>query len=574
MPIQTPCPHCGTTFKLSDALAGKKVRCRECSRPFTVGPTDQELLEVLPARAAADLADKLQTGPALRVAPRLARNGQDRPLVKSEPSRSRSPMLLLVLVLGGVALAVGVVVLGVLGGIYLMRSDEPARPASVAAAPKPLAPPLLPPPAQPVPPPALLPDPPALQPPLVEKLKPQPEPPFPLPPARLPPMPLPPAPPVPAERAPEPEIPWEVKPDPLPEPIRGPFDLAGSIPVAFMGQVIFPTSTSPFVAVTPAGTKDQLRVHDLRNMKPVGPTIEAKINPFTYSHLTLSQDGAYLAARTKGQSKSTVEIWSSTTGKSVRKFEVDADPRMAVGLIDFIGKDRLLTMKHQHEFPDPAQEAIYQVWDVSTGKEVAKFSYGLVFHRKWGGFSPGRKYLVMEQTETLKGYHLLAFDLATARPAGEFAFQDRKDQWGQAAGISFSPDGREMAMLWRLGNRPDCWGRLLVWNVASHEKVLDHRIGYEPNQIDSLWFDGGTRTLQWLPDGSGWLLFSHRIIDRASGAVVWKLTPEPRFSGEIQDRRFLDRDHVTSLEGTFDKKLRVVKLPRAEIDAAVKAARK
>ena len=94
-----------------------------------------------------------------------------------------------------------------------------------------------------------------------------------------------------------------------------------------------------------------------------------------------------------------------------------------------------------------------------------------------------------------------------------------------------------------------------------------------PRQVDSLWFDGGVRSLVWCPDRSGWVLFGHLLVDRPSGAVVWHLPPEPRGSQEIVPRLFLDADHVSTVEGQFEKKLSILTLPRAQIDAAVKAAR-
>jgi len=36
---------------------------------------------------------------------------------------------------------------------------------------------------------------------------------------------------------------------------------------------------------------------------------------------------------------------------------------------------------------------------------------------------------------------------------------------------------------------------------------------------------------------------------------------------------FLDAHHLTSVEGTFDKKLKVIALPRKEIDELVRKAR-
>jgi len=37
MAITTSCPACHTTFKVPDAYAGKKTRCKNCQKPFVVG---------------------------------------------------------------------------------------------------------------------------------------------------------------------------------------------------------------------------------------------------------------------------------------------------------------------------------------------------------------------------------------------------------------------------------------------------------------------------------------------------------------------------------------------------------
>ena len=63
-------------------------------------------------------------------------------------------------------------------------------------------------------------------------------------------------------------------------------------------------------------------------------------------------------------------------------------------------------------------------------------------------------------------------------------------------------------------------------------------------------------------------------VDSESGAVVWKLGEEvPTSEGQMVTRRFLDRDHVTTVTGKFEKKMTVEALPRARIDEAVKKAR-
>ena len=366
----------------------------------------------------------------------------------------------------------------------------------------------------------------------------------------------------PADPKDQPEPGWDVKPDPAPDPVQGPFDTKASIPVAFQGKVVFPTRPSAFVAVTPAGTKDQMVGYDLRTMKPVGKPIQATFN---HDALVLSPDGAYLAGLVRDKQLPhlpVVEVWDVTTGKSLRTIPLD-DKRMSVGLLDFAGKDQIITEKATE--PD----VTYQLWDVTTGKELQHFTYRLDFHPKWGAISPGGRYLLMEETDTFSGYHMLCWDLAAGQKVGDVELQGPKDRWGQACGIAFSPDGEEVAMLWRLGDK-DVWGRLFCWDVKTGRKTLNLAIPRILKDQDSLWFNGGPRSLQWMPDRRGWWLFGHLLIDHDTGAVVGKTPPEPNSLGPA-DRSILDADHVTAEGGgPFDKTIVVQTLPREEIDAAIK----
>jgi hypothetical protein len=179
----------------------------------------------------------------------------------------------------------------------------------------------------------------------------------------------------------------------------------------------------------------------------------------------------------------------------------------------------------------------------------------------------------MEETKQFQGYHIMCWDLDTGKLVGTLEVQKKDETWGRPVALAFSPDGTELAFLWWRKGAPEQWGQLLCWDVKTGKKVLEHNIGHNPKQIDSLWSHGGPRTLQWLPDNSGWLLFNHLLLDRKSGAVVWKLDPEPRYAGEMMDRRFLDPDHITTIAGKFEKKLTIERLPREQIEAAIKKAR-
>jgi hypothetical protein len=366
------------------------------------------------------------------------------------------------------------------------------------------------------------------------------------------------------------EVRWNVMPDPG-ERSGGPINLQGSIVVRFQGEFLFPSTASTFVAATPPKTKNLYQVYNLRTMRPVGkPVIIA--NRFAgYCKPALAPDGRYVAARVKEGATSTVEVWSVATGQSVLKLRPEDDPEIKPRHVDLLGDDRLWVAAHRAESPDWGEETTFRVWDIRSAKEIVRFTNPLVPHGDWITFSQGRRYQFMEQTD--RRFRFLVWDLTTGELVGEREFQPREAPWGQAAGLAFSPDGEEMAMLWRLGRKPDTWGRLLVFETRTGNRLYDHRIGYDPPSIDSLWFDGGMRGLQWWPVRRGWLLFGHLLIDRETGAIVLKIGAAPGSNGAIKHRRFLDDYHITTVEGTFDRQITVVALPREKIDAAITKAR-
>jgi hypothetical protein len=383
----------------------------------------------------------------------------------------------------------------------------------------------------------------------------------------------------PRAEAPKPaeKPPWKVKPDPVVAERPGPVNLKGSLPVAFMGLTVYSTSPhSTIMAMPPPGSRDknQVEVYDLRQMKRVGVPIRGEFGGFNQK-FAVSPDGAYFATLVPKEPRATIEVFSSATGKSVRRVEVDADPQMKVSMFDFVWDNHLITLKHKGEFVDFEVDCTYQVWDLKTGAEVSHFNYDLRFIPRWGTFTPGRHYLVMEHTSGKEGFHILFWDLRTGERAGDLEFQGRQDPWGQASGIAFTLDGEKMAMLWRLAKGAgERWVQLLTFDVKTGTKLRDDKIPNDRARGEYPWLKGGTSSIQWVPDGSAVLLFGYLLVDPASGAVVWKVGSEPKSDAEIVDRRFLDRDHLTTLEGTaFKKNLAIVTLPREQIDAAVKKAR-
>jgi hypothetical protein len=102
----------------------------------------------------------------------------------------------------------------------------------------------------------------------------------------------------------------------------------------------------------------------------------------------------------------------------------------------------------------------------------------------------------------------------------------------------------------------------MSFDVKTGKKVHSYRIDNEGQPGEYPWTRGGASTLQWIPDGSGWLLFGHLLVDAQTGAVTRKLDDPPTWEGNLVERRFLDAQHVTTLTGGgFDKALTILTLP-------------
>ena len=94
------CPHCGKTYAMKPALAGKRVRCRQCEKAFTVAapkPADKPILATLvpepPPPPAGNLFDLLDQ--ELAAGPAIEPFGQAMPGPASAPSRRQSGNALL-----------------------------------------------------------------------------------------------------------------------------------------------------------------------------------------------------------------------------------------------------------------------------------------------------------------------------------------------------------------------------------------------------------------------------------------------------------------------------------------------
>jgi hypothetical protein len=96
----------------------------------------------------------------------------------------------------------------------------------------------------------------------------------------------------------------------------------------------------------------------------------------------------------------------------------------------------------------------------------------------------------------------------------------------------------------------------MSWDIESRKRVSNHRLEQAPAGADR----GGRYPLQFLPDGSGWLLFGHTVIARDRGSVVGKVGAEPASQADTE-RVVVGRDRVSRFTAGAKPSLQFLDLP-------------
>ena len=323
--------------------------------------------------------------------------------------------------------------------------------------------------------------------------------------------------------------------------------------------VLYPTSPSPFVALGNNEEDDRLT--------PGSSTCWA------WAGRSWARSGARSTSATRRSSAPTastcwtrkgskddfargVQVWSFQTGCCfVGQFDVSDHPAF-IYLMDFAGPGRVVTtLSHGSGRLD--------VWDINTGKKALGIAGDSGYGHAEAAFSPGRKYLAVSESV---GNHIKIYDLTLGSLAGDLAPPtDGNGSAQRTKALSFSPDGTELCGLFDAGRDT----RMVVWTVARPEVVVDHTFVGDPKGMAPGSFSYKGPPIEWLPDGSAWLLYGHVLFDRAGGRPVWMFRTEIWFH-DPGTRRMIDNDRLLIACGPDRaKRLEVVVVPWRKIDAAL-----
>jgi hypothetical protein len=489
MALRVTCPNCTAVSILADQQAGTNVRCNNCEATLAVYtaaarppardvlPNPAPLLEQARTRSTRPTVSRSQAGNA--------------PL---HPKSGR--LLLLLLILGGSAFAL-LLLLGCGGAaayFFLNRSSSPAETAVAASAPK----------NEKDSPPNKL-----VQEPKKESEEDPRRPPRDNPPPVDPPRddPRPVDPPQDNPRPVDPPVEgWQVQPDPVPAALMPPDNPQGPIPITgFFNAVVFPTTPSPFVGISAKTNAGEMReVYDLRNGQRVGI-----VSGQTFNAGIVSPDGQYVAYM-----GNPVDVYTVANGQGVKVTIGNAGfgPEF-----DFAGTGRLLVLKAE------GFEQIVQVWDIQTSAVVCQFKPAAAKDRKQRALSAGHRYLALYKKSN---DGVLIYDLGTGQLAGELS----APAGSTCQGLSFSRDGRSLVGLLTIAQG----ARLVVWNLTTGRQSFTHDFDKNPQTATPNASNYPGPAIDWLPSGSGWLLYGQLFVDERSGAVYGRL---PLDKGDNGPRR-------------------------------------
>ena len=305
-------------------------------------------------------------------------------------------------------------------------------------------------------------------------------------------------------------------------------------PGAGRQSIVTPATFSPFVAVGDNSSPQSGRqVWDLRTSTGL-TRLQGEIH--FASKPVLSPDGRYLAGAI--QNSSFIEVWAFETNDRIR---IPFQPDLGSLVLAFLNDAHLLIAGNSNG------RAACQIWNFQTGKPrepvpEIEFESGFSFPSQAAQVvSPGGRYLAAF------GKGLRVYDLTNGQLAGEVALPDGAK--AEVQGLCFSPDGTEVAGIFRDGND----SRLMSWHMADGALIFDSVLTQDVSTSDS-----GATPIEFFPGNGAWLLFQRAIVERAYGKYVW-----PLYSGaavpEAEVIKVLDQDHLLV---TSTRMLTAYKLPR------------
>lgn len=313
---------------------------------------------------------------------------------------------------------------------------------------------------------------------------------------------------------------WELSADPPPAEWTL-TEVAKNLNIKVLGDpehLTYPSTPSPFVLVgRKSGESDAIEVWSLATGQQTAQLERPLPNTDQFA---LSPDGKHLAFTARGATdRQRVQVLECDGGKIVNELAVD-DVGGWVKLLEFGPNATIVTLSTSKQ-PDGKFLDRLRAIDFVTGEMVWELANPRMIHERYAALSPGRRYLA---STPLSPRGLTVIDLTTGEIAGQKALPEA-DDFGQSLTpetLAFAPDGAQLAVMQQSLTGTQISSYALEGGKLSLERVLPGRLN--DTHPASVVYKGPR--LEWLSDGSGWMLGGVALLDAESGKNVWNAKPE------------------------------------------------
>lgn len=378
---------------------------------------------------------------------------------------------------------------------------------------------------------------------------------------------------------------------------------------AMATQPVDPPMTQRVTPDTVATTGPSMPVSgDVANSSPLVAKVTAAAGPSGFDVLNFAAGNApFVAAVKTGQDEDIVELWGTQpiARKAFAKFAREKDvkttyalaangdwlgristwPKLAIAVWSFAAeKDAKVAAMNASRMGTPPQMFGFAAMDTvvlnlmksnPSGFEVVnvkmqppqQVAFLDLDTFEMNATNPlispdGRTMAVACVDQGKAGIHL--WDLTAKRAAPARTLPVPLTTWVKPAGMAFSADGKSLAAFFEQRGR----GLLMNYRVVDGKVVQEHVYPSLPLPQDV--FDAQTehsRTLEFLGDGSGWLLCGRLLIDLETGKSLGTLDVE-----DVRSLHALDKETLLLVTGEGQSsRVLVVKL-KSEAIAAARAA--
>jgi WD40 repeat protein len=321
---------------------------------------------------------------------------------------------------------------------------------------------------------------------------------------------------------------WNVAADPLPASVT-----FSSKPLTVPGpersKLIVPRLLSPIAMFgDPSGEFVLINLSSMTQSKPLSLSLSGR-------SFAMSPDGDKIATlASSDQTSSEIGVFQTSNRRLLRTLTVEG--RVSEKFFEFLDPERLAVSLNN----SGGRERL-AVIDVASGNQLCQPELGDDGHFEHVQISPGGRYLL--HVDQKQG--LIVCDSHTGTRVGQVALprlhQHERNVPVVAAGAS--PDGAEFAaFLDDLSQQ-----HLLVWNLATGRQSQHHVL--ENPELRTLRF-GSSRParVEFLSDGSGYLIDGSVWIDRVSGGIAWQDRDAQARLNRDSVRRLLPDDRLLLVE--------------------------